>query len=177
MNDKEKSSVSKVLFNYHKIRIIRSIQREEKTIKEIAEQLNEKPSRLYYHVNQLEKLGFLQVVREEQVNNLIQKYYRANIPDIMDEYNLTGSEASENRELIIQQLHAFTEGAIERIHSDLINSIESPNSEATFLTAELTKKEWKEINENIRNLIKNRNKGDKDFEKLTANYIIMSYVE
>lgn len=117
------------------------------------------------------------MVREEQVNNLIQKYYRANMPDIMDEYNLTGSEASENRELIIQQLHAFTEGAIERIHSDLINAIESPNSEATFLTAELTKKEWKEINENIRNLIKNRNKGDKDFEKLTANYIIMSYVE
>lgn len=62
----QKKNIIKSLFNYHRIRILQVIKDKQKTVKEIAQLLNEKPSRLYYHINQLEKNGLIKVIDEKK---------------------------------------------------------------------------------------------------------------
>ncbi|MCP4356571.1 MAG: helix-turn-helix domain-containing protein [Chloroflexi bacterium] len=50
---------------------------EPLTVKQMAEKLGLAPSKLYYHVNMLEKYNFIQVVETRMVANMVQKYYRA----------------------------------------------------------------------------------------------------
>jgi|SRR5690625_3225300 len=177
MNKKE-TKIAKSLFNYQRTRILQVVKSQEKTVKEIAEILNEKPSRLYYHINLLEKLGLLKVVNEKKVNNLIQKYYKATDIDIsLNEYTFTGEDASQNSDYISSQLYAFTDEAISRIQADL--QIEENNenlSEASIISAQLTKDEWKDINKKIREIISARDNDDNHNKKWNANFIIMSYL-
>jgi DNA-binding transcriptional ArsR family regulator len=175
---KNELNLSKNLFNYQRTRIIQAFQGEEKTIKEIAEKLNEKPSRLYYHFKQLEELELIKCVREKKVNNLIQKYYKSNIPDLKEDgFTWSGKEAAENKDFIVSQLHAYAEGAIAKLHEDLQKNYQNPNSEATILSTELTKEEWKELNQKIREIISKRERKNQSNKKYHANYVIMTYLE
>lgn len=47
------------------------------TVKELADAMDEKPSRLYYHVNKLQETGLLKVVDTKQTGNLVEKYYQS----------------------------------------------------------------------------------------------------
>ncbi|MFC4619909.1 ArsR/SmtB family transcription factor [Camelliibacillus cellulosilyticus] len=52
------------------------------TVKELAEKMDEKPSRLYYHVNKLVEAELLEVVDTKQQGNLVEKYYKTNTDDL-----------------------------------------------------------------------------------------------
>jgi len=181
MNDKN-NKIAKSLFNYHRTRILQVTRDQEKTVKEIAKILDEKPSRLYYHINLLENLGLLKVVSEKKVNNLIQKYYKSSYENVStNEYTFQREDASKNSNYITSQLYAFTEEAISRIQLDLMNlENKEISSEASIISANLTENEWKEINKQIRDIISNRDDNNKDNhsdKKWEANYIIMSYLD
>lgn len=176
MNEKELNLI-KNLFNYQRMRILRALQGKEKTIKEIAKDLEEKPSRLYYHINQLEEMNLIKVIREEKVNNLTQKIYTANTPDFNDEFNWVGETASRNKDYIFTQLHSHIEAALSAIYNDLENNPSSPHSEASLINASLTRDEWKEVNKKIRDLISDRDKESSKKELLHSKYIILTYLE
>jgi len=178
MSDKD-TKIAKSLFNYHRARILQVIKDEEKTVKEIAELLNEKPSRLYYHVNQLEELGLIEVVSEKKVNNLTQKYYLATeAAGMLNEYTFSHENANQNSEYILYQLKAFSDMAISRIESNLEeNNQETVNSEASIVSVQLTKDEWKEVNKKIRDIVSRKRKHTDNDEVHNVNYIIMSYLD
>jgi len=46
-------------------------------VRQVAERLGLAPSRLYYHINQLEKFGLLRVVETRMVSNIQEKLYRS----------------------------------------------------------------------------------------------------
>ena len=50
---------------------------EERTTKQVAEFLHEKPTRLYHHVDALERAGLVQLTRTQPKRGTIEKYYRA----------------------------------------------------------------------------------------------------
>jgi DNA-binding transcriptional ArsR family regulator len=50
---------------------------ESSTIRQVAERLGLAPSRLYYHMNQMEKQGLVQVAETRMVSNMVEKVYRA----------------------------------------------------------------------------------------------------
>ena len=50
---------------------------EPKTTKQIAEGLGEKPTRLYHHVETLERVGLLKLVKKRQNRGTVEKYYQA----------------------------------------------------------------------------------------------------
>ena len=58
-------------------RILQALCQEPLTTKKVAQQLGEKPTRLYHHVAALERAGLVQIVETRQKRGTVEKYYRA----------------------------------------------------------------------------------------------------
>lgn len=168
--------IGKALLNHKKSKILSVVKHTPKTVKEIAEELEEKVSRLYYHINSLEELGLIKIEREEMVGNLCQKYYVAN-NILSGEFTFRGEDAYENKEYILNQLFAYVNDALTTIKEDLSNEKIQKKSEASLLKVKLSVTEWEKLNQNIRELIKeaNNNSGNRDIS--SYNYMLMSYTE
>jgi DNA-binding transcriptional ArsR family regulator len=67
----------KVLADPLRVRILEALGPGEFTTKQVAEQLGEKPTRLYHHVEALERVGLIRLSRTHQVRGTIEKYYMA----------------------------------------------------------------------------------------------------
>jgi hypothetical protein len=65
------------------------------TIKKVAEQMGEKPTRLYHHVELLEQNGFLEVVDTRQIRGTVEKYYQTVARKIIVDHALVGSLEEE----------------------------------------------------------------------------------
>ena len=57
--------------------IVYSLVPQAKTVKMLAAELQCPPTRLYYHVQQLEKHGLIRVERSRLVSGILEKHYRA----------------------------------------------------------------------------------------------------
>lgn len=67
----------KVLADPLRIRILECFCRDEYTTKQVAEKLKEKPTRLYHHVDALQRVGLIRLTRTQQNRGTLEKYYRA----------------------------------------------------------------------------------------------------
>jgi predicted ArsR family transcriptional regulator len=65
------------------------------TIKQVAEQMEEKPARLYHHVDLLEQSGFLEIVETKQVRGTVEKTYQTVARKIIVDHALVGSLEEE----------------------------------------------------------------------------------
>jgi DNA-binding transcriptional ArsR family regulator len=66
----------KVLADPLRIRILEAFC-QERTTKQVAEILGEKPTKLYHHVDTLEKVGLIALARTRQNRGTVEKYYLA----------------------------------------------------------------------------------------------------
>ncbi|MFC4619187.1 helix-turn-helix domain-containing protein [Camelliibacillus cellulosilyticus] len=170
--------LAKTAFNPKRMWILKAIESEAKTVKEIAEALNEKPSRLYYHIHMLLEQGLIEVESTKQVGHLTETYYKAKNIDALD---IDEAFAKENKDFIIQQLLLFVNKGIDAIGKDLDKKEEivEMSGQASLLEAELTQDEWLALNGEVRKLINQRRKEAKKpgEKKKKIRYILMSYVE
>jgi DNA-binding Lrp family transcriptional regulator len=93
------------------------------TVKQIANKLGLAPSKLYYHVNTLEKHGLIQIVDTTIHGNIIEKHYWVTAYDYLvdkDLYNFNVTE-SDGKENIISM--ALT--TLDTTREDFIRSIEA----------------------------------------------------
>ncbi len=67
----------KVLADPLRIRILEELCTEERTTKQVAQRLGEKPTKLYHHVDALERVGLIRLARTRQNRGTIEKYYLA----------------------------------------------------------------------------------------------------
>ena len=67
----------KVLADPLRVRILESLCLEELTTKQVAQKLGEKPTRLYHHVEALERVGLIRLARTRQNRGTVEKYFRA----------------------------------------------------------------------------------------------------
>lgn len=67
--------VLKVIAHGTRLDILQSLRRP-KTVKEIAKRLNLPATKLYYHVNLMEKHGLIQVVETNIVSGILEKKYQ-----------------------------------------------------------------------------------------------------
>lgn len=76
----------KALSDPLRVNILLTIGKEPKSGQEISKLMNEKGSKIYYHLNELEKRGFIEIVKTEVINGIVQKFYlpvaKAFIPDL-----------------------------------------------------------------------------------------------
>ena len=66
----------RVLANPLRIRILQEFG-FERTTKQVAERLGEKPTRLYHHVDALERVGLIRLTRTQPNRGTVEKYYQA----------------------------------------------------------------------------------------------------
>lgn len=67
----------RILSDPLRLKIIHRTREEPLTATQIAELLGETPQKIYYHLNELEKAGLVEMVEARQKGNLVEKYYRA----------------------------------------------------------------------------------------------------
>ena len=67
----------KVLADPLRLRILEELCKEERTTKQVAQILGEKPTKLYHHVEALERVGLIRLTRTRQNRGTIEKYYLA----------------------------------------------------------------------------------------------------
>ena len=66
----------KVLADPLRLRILEAFC-EERTTKQVADRLGEKPTKLYHHVDLLDRLGLIELMRTKKNRGTLEKYYLA----------------------------------------------------------------------------------------------------
>jgi len=67
----------KIIADPLRVRLLEAFTREPKTTKQVAELLGEKPTRLYHHVEALERVGLIRLADTRQVRGTVEKYFVA----------------------------------------------------------------------------------------------------
>ncbi|WP_028596454.1 helix-turn-helix domain-containing protein [Paenibacillus assamensis] len=142
--------LAKMLLDPRKLAILRIAKNEPVTVKQMAEQLQEKPSRLYYHVNKLEEHGLLQLVETKQQGNLIEKYYLTDNTH-RGSYTLDRSMAAANSDFILQELLNLIQQGIDVVDVNLRygNSQQRSLAQVNIAHSSLDPREWAEKMHNV----------------------------
>lgn len=178
MNVKD-MEVAKSLFNPKRMRIIKLIEDHAMTVKEMASELNDKPSRLYYHVHKLVEQGLVEAADSKQVGHLTETYYQA-VPG-MGSFDIDYEFGKEHSDYIIKELLMHVNRNIDVLKEDLKNAQpEMFRSQASLLQAKLSRDEWQSLNREIRALVDKRTNEAKDSDdknKLSINFTMLSYTD
>ncbi len=97
------------------------------TVKEIAELLEKPPTKLYYHVNLLEKQQILQVIKTNVVSGIIEKTYQVSANRFkVDEALISGPKRDAgNVDVLVGAILDSTKSALKR-------SVLTQDSDATY---------------------------------------------
>lgn len=96
--------------------ILEIISHEAMAVKQIAGKLNQPPTKLYYHVSELEKAGFVKLVGRRVKSGIVEKYYRSVSEAIQVDRSLLNAKAGaeESLGLIISSVFDTTIADITR---------------------------------------------------------------
>lgn len=156
----------KVLADPLRIKILEAFS-EERTTKQVAELLGEKPTKLYHHVDALEKVGLISLVRTRPNRGTTEKYFRAVARTFRADsriFNAGGKVGSgNNAELqqiittIIDQTASELTALVSHAHDtdaeDVTKAIQLEGI-LTFLEVHGTKKEIQEIRAKLNELVR-----------------------
>ncbi|MGN8844500.1 helix-turn-helix domain-containing protein [Niallia sp. HCP3S3_B10] len=175
--EKQDMEIAKVFFDEKKRSILHSIEFEAKAIKQIADEMKEKQSRLYYHMKKLEELRLVEVVKEEKLGNIIQKYYKA--AEWSRRVINLSPEVLHNNPDMLSNLYPYINQAIDALKQTVEDPSKDRKGVANLITeVAIPKTEWNNLNEEIRQVFlkyidAHKNNEDKD----NFTYLIMSYLE
>lgn len=65
----------KVISDSFRVEILVNLGTNPQSGQELAERMNVSRSKVHYHLKELEKHGFIEVVKQEIVNGIVQKFY------------------------------------------------------------------------------------------------------
>lgn len=130
----------KVYFDPMRARIVRTIAHEPRTVHEIAEELGVPFTRLYYHMNMLEKHGLIRVVETRNLSGAVEeKYYQISARMFtVDRSLLTvhpGDESSKGLEVVMETVLENTQRDIRHSVQDGMIDLEktSPDPASILL--------------------------------------------
>lgn len=130
--------------------------REEATVKQIADFFEEVPSKVYYHVKKLERVGIVKLVKTEEIKGIIAKYYSLTAHDFRIENQ---DIKRKTREIYNSQISMVINDYYEKSKEKIIGSIENRDEEdfksinLNFDELYLTKEEFLVLNSEIKNII------------------------
>ncbi|HEX6386512.1 MAG TPA: helix-turn-helix domain-containing protein [Anaerolineae bacterium] len=101
--------------------ILEALIMETLTVKQVADRLGLSSSKLYYHVNLLEKHGLIQVVDTRMVANIQEKYYHAVATSYRVEESLLSFKTDEGKATIDTIIAATLDATKE----DVLRSLEA----------------------------------------------------
>ncbi|HXI04616.1 MAG TPA: helix-turn-helix domain-containing protein [Candidatus Saccharimonadales bacterium] len=93
-----------------RIRLLESFMLE-RTTKQVADLLGERPTKLYHHVDALEKVGLIRLARTRQNRGTVEKYYQAVARSFRAAPRLFGSDKSgEKKQAMRSMLSTIFDG-------------------------------------------------------------------
>ncbi|MBE4907017.1 helix-turn-helix transcriptional regulator [Bacillus luteolus] len=169
--------LAKILMDPRRRNIFDIAKDEPVTVTQIAEALNEKPSRLYYHVKKLEDAGLLELVETRQQGNLIEKYYKS--VSGFDAFELDKSLLAEHSDTVMAEVMRLLEPGLRLLSSELKNNKDSYEKQVSLSInfSDLTGKEWLEANSNMVYAIRDKAEVKKDIAEEMGNQFSMTKEE
>lgn len=137
--------LTKILLDPRRISILDIAGEKPVTVTQMAEILNEKPSRLYYHVKKLEEAGFLELVETKQQGNLIEKYYQTILNSSAHEFDEV--LLHEHSEEVMKLLRQVVSPGLKLIENRITNSVskeEQTPVQMSIIYKRKTIREWVE---------------------------------
>ncbi|CAH2714356.1 hypothetical protein BACCIP111895_01519 [Neobacillus rhizosphaerae] len=134
--------IAKMMLDVRK-RSILDIAKDPVTVSQIAEELNEKQSRLYYHVKKLEEAGLLELVETRQHGNLIEKYYKRS--EIAGQrFEFTAALLKEHHGTMMEEIMNLLQPGLKLLESELIKGQPGFDKQVNLMISlpTLTGKEW-----------------------------------
>ena len=106
----------KVLAHPLRVRILEAFCRDEATTKQVAESLGEKPTKLYHHVDALERVGLVRQTRTRRNRGTLEKYFRAVARSFRADSSLFGAAQTASRQTALPEVVALL---LERTREEL----------------------------------------------------------
>jgi DNA-binding transcriptional ArsR family regulator len=134
--------IAKMMLDVRK-RSILDIAKEPVTVSKIAEELNEKQSRLYYHVKKLEEAGLLALVETRQHGNLIENYYKRT-ETAGHRFELAESLLKEHHGTVMEEIMKLLQPGLKLLESELKKGKSDFEKQVNLMISlpTLTGKEW-----------------------------------
>lgn len=104
-----------------RMQIYEIVLSEPCSVRQIAERLGLASSRLYYHINLLEKFGLIRVVETRMVANMVEKIYRAIAFGLELAPGLLNFNVDENRETLINMIVSH----LDITREDILRSLQA----------------------------------------------------
>jgi DNA-binding transcriptional ArsR family regulator len=179
--------IAKLLVDVRK-RGILDIAKNPVTVSQIAEEMNEKQSRLYYHVKKLEEAGLLELVETRQQGNLIEKYYKRTETVGRRMFELDETLLKEHHNEVMDEIMKLLQPGLKLLQSELKKGKPEKQVNLMVRLSELTGEEWELSHEKIMNALEQtdpvENHEDSSLPSLTEEelkrkskyaYIMLSY--
>jgi DNA-binding transcriptional ArsR family regulator len=111
----------KVIADPLRAQIMEALTTEPLTVKQVADRLGLAPSKLYYHVNMLEKFGFIRVVETRQVANMLEKTFQAVASQLDIAPALLTTTSDEGKDTV----YALITSTLDTTREDMLRSIQA----------------------------------------------------
>ncbi|MCL0069181.1 helix-turn-helix domain-containing protein [Dehalococcoidia bacterium] len=111
------------------LRLLELLSQKAMTVTQVANLLDEKPNRLYYHINKLEEVGLVRLVETRPYRGILEKYYQA----VAENFKIDESVIQLQKEKV-GTLYDLAQGVFEATMADLRQTLraklqeESPES-------------------------------------------------
>ncbi len=103
----------KVIADPLRLRLLELFCKNEMTTKQVAGELGEKPTRLYHHVDALERVGLIRLTRTKQNRGTVEKYYQSVAKTFRAEPALFSSDNAD-AEAAGDAIEEMTSGLLQR---------------------------------------------------------------
>lgn len=181
-----------VLKELNQIKAIASLYRIEilecfndnnpKTVKEIAEYMNEPHSKVNYHVKILQKAQILELVKERPRAGIVEKFFLPTAKTFIIDKKLSRQNENDEKNIdLSKNISKAHHSIIEKINRDLNNNLENNRGVFSvnrtgecFLTYDEAKEIIDIVDEKLSNLIKSK-KERKDENAKLYNFALFAY--
>ncbi|MGD0708730.1 MAG: helix-turn-helix domain-containing protein [Anaerolineaceae bacterium] len=149
----------KALSDPLRLRLIEAFSNQPMTTRQVARLLDEKPTRLYHHVEALEKLGLLKLVETRQNRGTVEHYYQAIAgeftvdSELLNLLNNSKETAQAVEDLLVTALKT-TLGELRRsLRAGLLTDKKKYSSSISTSRLMLTKEEVEKLQTQLHELI------------------------
>lgn len=141
-----------------RIDILETVSQHARPAKEIAELLNREPSKLYYHINLLEKRGLIRVVQTHVVSGIIEKIYRSAAKSIRVAPHLLSTDHGDDAglEMVLTTFFDNSRAALKRSFQEGLISLDPAAENRPFLLhtrLRLTQAQFQELQESMMKIL------------------------
>lgn len=111
------------------------------TVKQLSEDLDIPPTKLYYHINLLEKHGLIQIADTKVVSGIIEKYYQIAAKHIRADLDISKNatiDRDEGMALTLSSLRTMFDEAYTNVEKSLRHRLQENDAEEQETTKMLT---------------------------------------